>query len=331
MLAGHTGPTSPAEPTPLVDTFFKLAFSHPRMIELLIRAHVPEWDDGVDYQTLDPLPSEHVTDDLNSLFSDMAWRLRSLDGGVEHVLMIEFQGRPERAMALRINVYGGLAVQRLLRKDAELRSGRRRLALASLVLYHGDRPWNAPTRLGDLFENSAPDSYRLISQRPPDAPAPTALDLPQVLLDFACSPGAEQTDDALENLVEAIKACGDDDLARHLTKPVRRVLIDRGIFNEQWGEGMDMETMRVEYLRSVDRLKKRERRKGREQGRAQGRDQGRVSLLRQLTDRKFGAETAETVSRLLTEATDPAYVTRVSEAILDCDTTEDFLARVGRN
>ena len=264
--------------------------------------------------------------------------------------MIEFQGRSEWAMAVRTTVYGGLAVQRLMRGDGELRSGGRRLALASLVLYHDDRQWSAPTRMGDLLEDSEPDGYLLVPPVPPDVPAPTALDLPGALLGLVCARGAERIEGTLRTLAKAIRACGDEDLGRFLTDWVRTVLISRGIFNEHWGATMDMETLAVEYRRSLDELKKRERRRGREQGIRKGREQGReqgvqegreqgvqqgreqgqVTILRQLTDRKFGAETAERVSRLLAGTTDPAHFSRVSAAILDCDTAEDFLARVGR-
>ena len=322
----------------MVDALLKQLFANPRMIELLIRAYLPKWADGVDYRTLEPLPTEHVTDDRRSLLSDMAWRLRSVDGGTEHVLMIEFQGRSEWAMAVRTTVYGGLAVQRIMRGDGELRSGGRRLALASLVLYHDDRPWHSPTRMGDLLEDSEPDGYLLVPPAPPDMPAPTALDLPGALLGLVCARGAERIEGTLRTLAEAIPLCGDEDLGRFLTDWVRTVLISRGIFNEHWGETMDMETLAVEYRRSLDELKKRERRrgreqgirKGREQGIRKGREQGQVTILRRLTDQKFGPEVAERVSRLLAGTTDPAHLTRVSAAILDCDTAEDFLARVGR-
>ena len=40
------------------------------------------------------------------------------------MLVLEFQGRPERHMALRTTVYSGLAVQELLRHDKDLASGR---------------------------------------------------------------------------------------------------------------------------------------------------------------------------------------------------------------
>ena len=40
------------------DAAFKKLFSDPRMIELLIRRHVPEWADRIDYRTLQPLPDD---------------------------------------------------------------------------------------------------------------------------------------------------------------------------------------------------------------------------------------------------------------------------------
>ena len=55
--------------------------------------------------------------------------------------------------------YSVLAVQELIEHDKELARGERQLAVESLVLHHGDREWNAPTRLRDLFRNSAPNTY----------------------------------------------------------------------------------------------------------------------------------------------------------------------------
>ena len=48
------GPSIPAHPGPSVDdAALKKLFSHPRMIELLIRRHVPQWDGKIDYSTLE--------------------------------------------------------------------------------------------------------------------------------------------------------------------------------------------------------------------------------------------------------------------------------------
>ncbi len=88
-------------------------------------------------------------------------------------------------MVLRTTTYNVLAVQELIEHDKELARGERQLAVEPLVLHHGDREWNAPTRLRDLFRNSAPDTYRVVGHLPPDAPPPGPLDLPQMMLGLA--------------------------------------------------------------------------------------------------------------------------------------------------
>ncbi len=65
-----------------------------------------------------------------------------------------------------------------------------------------------------------------------------------------------------------------------------------------------------------------------EEFRQEGREQGQVTLLRQQAARKFGPSTAEEVSRLLADVPDPVTIARISEAILNCDRAEEFLACV---
>ena len=54
------------------DAAFKKFFSDRRMIELLIRRHVPEWADSVDYRTLQPLPTELIDEKLRRRHPDTA-------------------------------------------------------------------------------------------------------------------------------------------------------------------------------------------------------------------------------------------------------------------
>ena len=73
------------------------------------------------------------------------------------------------------------------------------------------------------------------------------------------------------------------------------------------------------------------REQGREQGRKQGRSEGQVLVVRQLAIRKFGAETARRVSEALDRLSDPEEIRAVADAVVDCDTPKDFLARVDQN
>ncbi len=70
------------------------------------------------------------------------------------------------------------------------------------------------------------------------------------------------------------------------------------------------------------------RKQGIRQGRKQGIELGRVLVLRELAARKFGPAVAEELVQLLNRTQDPDRVARATEALLDCDGAEDFLAKV---
>jgi predicted transposase YdaD len=328
----------------LEDAFFKSAFSHVRVIELLLRSQIPEWADKVDYSSLRRMSGEFVDDELRNRYADRVWRGRSLDAGTVYMLLLEFQGRPERQMALRTTVYCGLAVQELFRHDKELASGDRDLAVASLVLHHGDRQWNAPTHLRDLFHDSAPDTYQVVSRRPPDAPPPTPLDLPQMLLGLAALSRAQGMRAELRALLRVVRDCEDEDLDRFLTGTVKALLRSKGMSSEELEEATTMQTVVTAFERSLDEIRQEGRkqgirqgrrqgiRQGRKQGIRQGRKQGielgRVRVLSELAARKFGPAVAEDLAELLGRTPDPERVAKATEALLECDAAEDFLAKV---
>ena len=68
--------------------------------------------------------------------------------------------------------------------------------------------------------------------------------------------------------------------------------------------------------------------RGLEQGLERGRAEGRA-LVRRLATRKFGAETAEQLSRVLEDIADPERLAEVADAIIDCDSDAELFARVG--
>lgn len=306
------------------DAFLKRAFAHPRTVELLIRRHLPEWADKVDSATLEPLPTEFIGEKLAQHLTDTAWRVRTLDARSDLVLIIEFQGRPEWDMALRTNIYGSLAAQRLFEGDRELGRGGRGLNVVCLVLHHGDRKWNAPTKLRDLFEHAAPDRYRLVAKLPPDADSSAVPDITQVLFRLTGASAVRRMRAELPVLGRVVKESGDEDFERYMVHTVRRMLRSRGIQNEELERAMSMDAVTVAFRRSLEEFK----RESRDEGRREGREQGQVRILRQMAARKFGPEPGEEVARLLAEASDPVTIARISESIIDCDGAEEFLARL---
>ena len=274
----------------------------------------------------------------------MTWRVRTTDGSTDLILLLEFQGRPERHMALRTTAYSCLAAQSLIQHDKELGHGDRELAVVALVLHHGDRSWNAATRLSDLFRDSAPDAYRVVGRMPGDAQPTDPQDLPQVVLGLSAVRTAAQMRTALTVVRQLVEACEDGDFDRFMARSVKAMLRSKGFSNRQLEEAMTMSTVATEFQRSLDEIKQegieqgreqgieqgREQgiQQGREQGIQQGREQGQVAVLVQQIARKFGEGTADEVQRLLVGGPGRERIAWVAAAILDCDTAEDFLARV---
>ncbi|HEY4565135.1 MAG TPA: Rpn family recombination-promoting nuclease/putative transposase, partial [Thermoanaerobaculia bacterium] len=120
------------------DSGYKLLFSHPEMVEDLIRGFVHEdWVRDLDFSTLEKVPGNYVAPNLMPRESDVVWKLRWKDGRVLYVyLLIEFQSTVDSSMALRMMVYLGLFYQDLLKRGETTPSGKLPPVLP-LVLYNG--------------------------------------------------------------------------------------------------------------------------------------------------------------------------------------------------
>ena len=146
------------------DPFLKSVFADPRMVEILVRRHVPEWADEIDPATLRLEPNELVSrKTLERRYPDLIWSATT-HGGEPVLFLIDFQRKAERLMALRTTTYTSLALEEIA--AAEDFSARDALPeFVYLVLYHGDGPWKAPVRVTDLLQRSDPGRYRLVSWR----------------------------------------------------------------------------------------------------------------------------------------------------------------------
>ena len=135
------------------DRGYKLLFSHPRMVEDLLRGFVRgDWVSRLDFTSLEPVSGDYVGDDLSERRSDLVWRLRWADGRRRGwlYLLLEFQSTPQPFMALRLVVYAGMLLQNLIR-TGRLRASRGLPAVLAIVLYNGRRRWRAVRKMADLF------------------------------------------------------------------------------------------------------------------------------------------------------------------------------------
>ena len=133
------------------DAAYKDLFSHPRMVEDLLRGFAaPEWSGALDFSTLEKLPAEYVSDDLRRRHGDLVWRLRFRETWLYLLVMLEFQSSTDPYMAVRILVYTGLLYQDLIRRGALGADGRLPPVLP-VVLYNGRPRWAAPVEAADLI------------------------------------------------------------------------------------------------------------------------------------------------------------------------------------
>ncbi|MFC3392659.1 Rpn family recombination-promoting nuclease/putative transposase [Aidingimonas halophila] len=134
------------------DSSYKLLFSHQRMVRDLLTGFVKEaWVDELDLDSLEKASGSYVTDELRDRESDVIWRVRWGDTWLYVYLLIEFQSRVDHGMPVRIMSYLGLLYQDLIRQKAFTPNGKLPPVLP-VVLYNGERPWNAALDIHAMVE-----------------------------------------------------------------------------------------------------------------------------------------------------------------------------------
>ncbi len=136
------------------DHGYKRLFSHPRVVEELVRGFLREdWTERLDFSTLERVGNSFVSDDLRERHSDVIWRLRFRGETRDWFylyLLLEFQSTSYHFMAVRLLSYVSLLLEDIIRKE-RLKAGDRLPAVLPLVIHNGKRPWRAPRALKSLF------------------------------------------------------------------------------------------------------------------------------------------------------------------------------------
>ena len=90
------------------DAFLKSLFSDCRTVKDLIRDHMREWSDKIDFSTLREQSTQLISKrTLERRHPDMIWSAEALDGG-RVVFLMEFRRTVEPLMALRTTTYTAL-------------------------------------------------------------------------------------------------------------------------------------------------------------------------------------------------------------------------------
>lgn len=133
------------------DRFFREAFADPDLAADFLAHYLPAEAAGqLDPTVLVPDSETFVDDELRGAQGDLLLRVGLRGGGDAWIyVLIEHKSYPDRMVAFQLLRYLVRIWERDARRDAgspaELRP------ILPIVLYHGRRPWRAPTRLGALF------------------------------------------------------------------------------------------------------------------------------------------------------------------------------------
>ena len=308
-----------------------------------MRLVAPQLADMLDFETATSLDKEHLTALDRVRVQDKLRRVEFKEGRLRNgrrrylLVLLEFQSGHDADMAWRMRDYLH-QVESALRESGTVRAEGGVPPMLSVVVHNGDRPWRAATELaGPLTGDGAPLPVRTyatvdlqVLARGPDSEGRTlapgsrlatlaklesapAESLPRLLL------AAFERYDGLESAM----------LRRGLHLRVKAALARRGRAAglpplEEWERmlaarrGEDMTAMLDATLARWEEAKV-----------AEGVAQGRVALLRRQVEWRFGADVAGQVAALLADVTDVARLDEAGKWLLECDTGEALLARLG--
>ncbi len=182
-----------------------------------------------------------------------------------------------------------------------------------LVLYHGDGSWSGPDHVTDLFQRSDPGRFRLVSWREWAGAGRPGDDTTALVLSLARSLSFEEMAAQVAALRLRVVERGDASLDAFMVERMGTMLRLRNYSEElKLGGAKTMTEVAERFHRSLDELVQR----------------GARQSLQRLIARRFGEETAGQVSDVLEGLPGPEDIDRVTDAVIECGTGEEFIARV---
>ncbi len=283
------------------DGGYRLLFSHPRMVEDLLRGFL--WSDVPEMvSSMERRGEVYLSDRLERREQDLVWRLRGAGGESPIYLLLEFQSEPDPQMAVRMSVYRGLLHQDLMR-SREIRRSADPPSILSTVLYNGPERWierpEAPYRLIDALREPLPSD---------------AENLVALLFELERSRTPEALADPVERLGRLLKGLDGADLRRAFKAFLRESLLPNRFPAAQIPALLELEEIRPMLRETAREWTQQWKREGHEEGYRVGRREGEAVLLIRQLELKFGH--LQSGDRARVEAADSERLLAWGERIL---------------
>lgn len=309
------------------DSSYKMLFSHPRMVEDLLRGFVKEpWVEEVDFATLEKVSGSYVADDLREREDDVIWRVRLRERWLYVYLLLEFQSTVDPYMAVRVMAYVALLYQDLIRSGAVCKTEKLPPVLP-VVLYNGNRRWTAVEELEELVEDvpGGLERYRprlryllLDEGRYADAALAPLRNLVAALFRLENSRGTAEVVQAVESLIEWVKGDEQEGLRRAFAVWFKRVFLPARVPGADVPQMTDLQEVRTMLAERVVEWTKQWKEEGLQQGLQQGLQRGaREGLLAGIElglELKFGAAGLRLLPEIL-QIQDPGVLRAICEGL----------------
>ena len=285
------------------DSSYHLFFSHARMIRDLLQEILGEaWVSLLDLASAERVPSSFTSRGHQKRESDIIWKLRRKDNDepVYVYILLEFQSRPDRYMAVRLMTYMGLFFEYLISEGLLPASGKLPLVIP-VVVYNGIGAWGSALELSELIERLDPSAepyvpqlrYRLIHE----------AKVPLELLEASESPVADlfrmERSTTWEEMVGGFgrlrEHVGDDEsLRRAFEVWIKNVIFPRlGLLPDEIPGRLSLEGVETMLAERIDewnrKLAEENLQEGLQKGRQEGRREGEAHALLRLLEKKFGS------------------------------------------
>ena len=319
------------------DAAYKEMFSLREMVEHLAVAFLPgDWRSAVQWGTLQLAPTEHVGPRFQQRENDLVWRVRRCDGsGLYIYLMLEFQSRVDRAMAVRVNTYTALLIER----DWQRRKAGQPWHMPTVlpvVVYTGKAAWTAglelapqwPPELAALQQYGQRLRYVLVTAGTAARVPGEQANLAAGLFRIERAESGEQLATAMNWMREALAEAGNSAVDAALLGWFNEVYIPsraRGTDVERLASWKETPETMEQYLDSwTDALIA----KGEARGEGQGAEAGRKELLMKLVLKRYGSDTAAAIAPLLEAIHSLPTLDEIGVWIVEYSSADALLARV---
>ncbi|MGI9211326.1 MAG: Rpn family recombination-promoting nuclease/putative transposase, partial [Methylococcaceae bacterium] len=324
---------------------YKQIFSHPKVIEDLLRGFIHEdWAEQLDYSTLEKVNGSYVSEDLKDRSDDVVWRVKPKEGDqwLYLYLLIEFQSRIDRWMALRIMVYVGLLYQDLIKSGVV---GRKKGQLKKLppvfpmVIYNGKGRWRAARDVFDLIQPVPGELSRYLPKQPywlldevrmEEDTLPDGDNTVAEIIRLENSPDPEAMQRVIARLKQGLAAPEFATLRRALTVWIKRVLLKKQLTGDDEAPDIndldEVNTMLEDRIEQWSRKLRREgwqegRWEGMQQGIRQGQIKGEAAVLERQLAKRFGPLNEAIRQKLNTATLEQLEIW--TDCILDATRIED--------